>query len=183
MRKIGIILALCLLAPLTLQATKGPMEQLGQVIDQTAATMTLIAKLANDPLIEPLTITVKVNNGTAYLSGEVDTSLQYDRAMMISRTIPTIEKVDVENLKIKSSQHPLDDAWLTTKIKAKLFKAEYFNHQDIHVWPITVSTKNGKVYVMGEVDSQDQKAKILNIINSIPGIVNFRYDLRIKKTA
>lgn len=179
MRKV-IIVILTLLLPCSLFAVEGPMQKIGQAIDQTATYMIIMSKIAKDPLLNPFDIKVTINNSTAILSGEVDTNLQYDRAMILAMNTEGIENVDVKNLKIKDSKDPFADALVTAKIKLNLFKDKYFKGQDVLVWPITASTYNGTVYVIGEVQSAEQKQRILKVIEDTDGVKAVKQDIRVR---
>lgn len=178
MRKV-FVLILTLLLPWGVFAVEGPMQKIGQAIDQTATYMIIMSKIAKDPLLDPFDIKVTINNGTAILTGEVDTNLQYDRAMMLAMNTEGIDNVDVKNLKIRESKDPFADALITAKIKGNLFKEKYVRGHDVLVWPITASTYNGTVYVIGEVASPEQKQKILKVIENTKGIKALKEDIRV----
>ena len=163
---------------------KGPLEtiggQLDQIITEVADHTYIISKLSEDPLLSPYEIKVVIDeNNIAYISGEVDTDIQYDRAIMIVSSMDKIEDVDTKNFKVKKSDSILDDVSITAKIKGKILKEKYVEGLDISFWPIEIETKNGDVYITGEVKSQNDANNILNIAESIKGVRSVRSDLKV----
>ena len=67
----------------------------------------------------------------------------------------------------KSSEHPVADTWITTKVKAELATTEGIKSGDIDV-----TTKNGLVTLSGVVASKAQREKAVAVAKSIKGVQN-----------
>lgn len=66
-----------------------------------------------------------------------------------------------------SSQQPVEDSWITTKVKADLLVDEQTKGLDINV-----STKNGIVTLAGRLDSRAQVDKAVSIARGIKGVTS-----------
>ena len=64
-----------------------------------------------------------------------------------------------------SSQQPVEDSWITTKVKADLLVDEQTKGLDINV-----STTNGVVTLAGRLDSREQVDKAVSIARAIKGV-------------
>ena len=69
------------------------------------------------------------------------------------------------DMSAKSSQHPVDDTWITTKVKAELIKTPGIKSGDIDV-----TTKNGLVTLSGTVNSKAQVQKAIALTKSVRGV-------------
>ena len=67
----------------------------------------------------------------------------------------------------ESSQHPVEDSWITTKVKADLLVDEQTKGLDINV-----STTNGVVTLAGRLDSRAQVDKAVSIARAIKGVTS-----------
>ncbi|MFD0724687.1 BON domain-containing protein [Lysobacter brunescens] len=65
----------------------------------------------------------------------------------------------------ESSQQPVEDSWITTKVKADLLVDEQTKGLDINV-----STTNGVVTLAGRLDSTVQVDKAVSIARGIKGV-------------
>ncbi|MEN1973412.1 BON domain-containing protein [Luteimonas sp. MJ204] len=65
------------------------------------------------------------------------------------------------------SDQPVDDTWITTKVKASLLADE-----DVAGLQVDVETVNGVVTLSGDVDSQVQVDEALRIASGIEGVTD-----------
>ncbi len=65
----------------------------------------------------------------------------------------------------ESSQQPVEDSWITTKVKADLLVDEQTKGLDINV-----STTNGVVTLAGRLDNAAQVEKAVSIARAIKGV-------------
>jgi hyperosmotically inducible protein len=65
----------------------------------------------------------------------------------------------------ESSQQPVEDSWITTKVKADLLVDDQTKGLDINV-----STTNGVVTLAGRLDSAAQVDKAVSIARAIKGV-------------
>ncbi|MBW2305683.1 MAG: BON domain-containing protein [Deltaproteobacteria bacterium] len=70
----------------------------------------------------------------------------------------------------------IDDATITTKVKAKLLTESILKG-----FAISVQTFEGLVTLIGAVDTAEQKAQAESIARSVSGVVGVNNNLKIKK--
>lgn len=75
----------------------------------------------------------------------------------------------------ESSGEYVDDAAITTKVKAALVKDPIVSALDVHV-----KTYKGMVQLSGFVDSADQKALAENVARSVAGVNSVKNGLLVK---
>ena len=72
---------------------------------------------------------------------------------------------DDTDMSAKSSNQPVTDTWITTKVKAELATTEGIKSGDIDV-----TTKNGLVTLSGVVNSKAQMQKAVALAKSVKGV-------------
>jgi hyperosmotically inducible periplasmic protein len=72
---------------------------------------------------------------------------------------------DATDMSSKSSQQPVTDTWITTKVKAELATTEGIKSGDIDV-----TTKNGLVTLSGLVNSKAQVQKATALTKAVNGV-------------
>lgn len=70
----------------------------------------------------------------------------------------------------------IDDAWITTKVKAMLLKEDALS-----ALKIDVDTKDGVVRLSGQVENSEQVAQAVDIARKMTGVKDVRVDLLLKK--
>tara|TARA_R110002110_G_scaffold415856_3_gene658491 strand:- start:70854 stop:71420 length:567 start_codon:yes stop_codon:yes gene_type:complete len=178
-----LIISLALSSQPIWAKSDGPFEKIGEKLDKTIESTVdytyIVSELANDPLLNPLDIKVKIEGDTAILNGIVATDIQYDRAITIVSSLNKIEDVNTENFKIEKSQSVIDDMATTAKIKGKLIKLKFVNGLDTSLWPLKIETKNGKVFLTGEIKSNADSLEIQKVIRSTKGVSSVHFDIKI----
>lgn len=69
------------------------------------------------------------------------------------------------DMSAKSSQQPVTDTWITTKVKSELATTEGIKSGDI-----SVTTKNGLVTLSGTVNSKAQMQKAVAVAKAVKGV-------------
>jgi len=85
-------------------------------------------------------------------------------SMTLSMASPAL-LADTTDSSSASSNQPVTDTWITTKVKADLATTEGIKSGDI-----TVTTKNGLVTLSGNVASKAQVQKATAIAKSVKGV-------------
>jgi osmotically-inducible protein OsmY len=102
-------------------------------------------------------ISIATYNGEVLLAGQTPTVWQRQKAEHLVRAIPDVKAV-YNLIKIASPSSTLtrvSDAWITSKVKAKLIASE-----DVDATQIKVVTENGTVYLMGVVSPTHAAAAV-----------------------
>lgn len=126
-------------------------------------------------------ISITTYNKEVLLAGQAPSEWQKLKAAQIVKSIPNID--EVHNLiKISSPSSTLtriSDAWLTTKVKAKLIASD-----DLDATQIKVVTENGTVYLMGilKPDEADAAVELASNTDGVLNVVKLFSYMRITKS-
>ena len=91
-----------------------------------------------------------------------------------------VKHVDTSNLKIKDGSQPFADAITTAKIKGLLIREDLFGEKDIASVTTSVETKDGVVYLSGQIDNKDQINNAIEIIKkNIPEVKKVEYNVKV----
>lgn len=151
----------------------------GAEIDDSAITTKVKAALLADEDVKGLDIKVETRKGEVQLSGFVDNQTQIDRAITVTRGVEGVKNVDNKmNLKTSATTigDKIDDAVITTKVKAALLADESIKSLDI-----AAVTRDGEVQLSGFVNNQTQIDQATTVARGVEGVKNVINELSIKK--
>ena len=102
-------------------------------------------------------ISIATMDGEVLLAGQVPMAWQKEKAEAIVRELPDIKQVYnlVTVASPSSALTKISDAWITTKVKAKLIAAD-----DVDATKVKVVTENGNVYLMGIIKPDEADAAV-----------------------
>lgn len=124
------------------------------------------------------TVQVQVSNGVVSLSGQMDSDTDYERAVTLAESVKGVQDVNVDNLTVKGSDRPLNDTYITAKVRGALIREDLFG-TDIPSWTISVETKNAEVFLSGKVDSEAEKQKIKQIAQGVRGVTSVNDQIQV----
>ena len=147
------------LAPFSAFAAEGDMSREISEARQEGSVWTAFALNRH---LNPFAIEVDVENGTALITGTVETSVERDLAEQIALGVDGVSKVDNQlkldpNYEAKASSEPnmaqrFDDATLAATVKSKLLWNSNTEGLDINV-----DAENGKVVLNGSAQTAQAK--------------------------
>lgn len=149
-------------------------------ISDSTITSNIQKDYSQDKLLSPFNIKVTTTNGIVNLSGNLDTDMQYQKAITLAESTEGVEDVKVDNLNVKDSKSPISDTYITAKIDGLLLKGATIGDKDVKFTNVDVETTNGVVYLSGMVDNQAQINNIISIANSVDGVKSVKSDLKVK---
>ncbi|WP_059756134.1 BON domain-containing protein [Thiobacillus denitrificans] len=103
----------------------------------------------------------------AFHDADINRDLQLDTDELVNAS--------VHNERILSGKY-IEDAWITTKVKAMLLKNDIVKGLSVNV-----ETTQSTVQLSGWVDSVAQIAEVENVTRNIEGVKHVRNDLLIKR--
>ena len=156
-----------------------------QPVDDTWITTKVKAKMVKDKNVRAANINVKTVNGEVELTGTARTRSEKARAASLARSIKGVQTVrnDIEVVPSQvgttrdtrgdreivadrpRSDQPVDDSWITTKVKAKMVE-----DKRVHASTISVKTVNGVVELTGTAKSTDEASRAASLARSIKGV-------------
>lgn len=140
-------------------------------VSDAAITLQVKAKIAADKNLSVFSNEVStVNDGVVVLSGTVDSETDAEALVQLAESVDGVRDVDTENLKVKESLHPMDDAYITAKVKGLFIQEELFSDKEVAAMPVSVETNNGIVHLSGTVDSETQIKNAVKIAETVKGV-------------
>ncbi len=150
------------------------------MMQDTAITTAIKAKLATDEVVSASDVKVETNNGVVVLTGDVKSKLAAAAAIDIASSVQNVIDIDASGLLIKGSSQPLADTIITSKIKARYAQEKVFGDKPINVLGIHVETNDGEVTLRGEVENTDQIENAKRFAENVKGVRVVRSDLKVK---
>lgn len=136
---------------------------IGSMVDDSVISTTVKSKMIADEFVKARHIDVDVLNGVVFLVGVVESSSQMRMAADIARSVDGVVRVQNQLLVGKTSAgQVLNDTILTSKIRTELLK-----DPDIRSTNIDVDTINNVITLTGIVGSQNEKNKVLGIVDRL----------------
>jgi osmotically-inducible protein OsmY len=168
----------CALAVLAVTALACSSSQpIGEQFDDAAVVAKIKGKFAFDPEINPFNIDVDVREAIVTLSGRVDDEATRAEAVKLARDTDGVKRV-VDRIEVaplgRSAGRVLDDAVLTTEIKAKLA-----TDRDLDAFSIDVDTRSGVVTLSGRVATAELREKAEGLATGIRGVERVINDLEV----
>ena len=142
--------------------------------DDLKAEKQVQAQIQNDPDLKDNTIDVWISHGAATLTGTVDTTAERAKAARITRA-EGVARVD-NQLKVasKNSEGAASDEAVTANLSAQYQRDDTLRHTDIGV-----TTTNGVVILNGNVQSDDERRRAIDIARRTSGVKQVNDRLRV----
>jgi hyperosmotically inducible periplasmic protein len=163
---------LLLISPIALNATELNADRL----DDPTITALVVQKLTSDPILKQYAFQVSTLNGRVSLAADLTTEEQYANAVTLAGSVKDVVAVDGSQINITFLRGESEDVTLTARIKANLMQAGIFSGAHI-AWPIRIESEDGNVYVTGRVSTNEDKARVLQIIQSTDGVLSVDEDI------
>ena len=110
------------------------------------------------------------------LQGTVDSDTQWSSVIERAESIIGVVDINVNGLMIKDGTQPMADALITAKVKGLLIREELFGEKDVASIDTNIETKDGIVYISGNVDDQAQIDNAIEIIKkALPEVKAVEY--------
>lgn len=136
----------------------------------SAITSNIKNKIAMDPSVSNLNISINTNKGVVKLSGATDTDNQAATLVQIAQATDGVSDVDTSDLKATESAQPFTDTVITAKVKGLFVAKRLFGKSDVPVMSINVETKDGVVYLTGTANDKIQASNAAKIAQSVKGV-------------
>jgi len=135
--------------------------------------------------LNPFTIDVNVSGGEVTLTGTVGNDIESDLAGELAKGVKGVKKVDNKlktspeaqrNTEQSSFMHFVEDANITARVKSRLLL-----DPNTHGLKIHITTKNGVVFLAGELSSDIEAELVRQIARNTKGVVDIEDKLTITK--
>ena len=163
-------------------------------IDDSVITTKIKGKFIGDKKLRTDNIEIKTLNGDVDLFGTAKSRGNAKHAVALARQVKGVKsvkneiqitppetaaagdkKMDKERTADKRrSDQPVDDTWITTKVKGKLVEDLHTSAASIHV-----KTLNGVVALTGTAKSMDESSKAAKLAGNIKGVKSVTNDIKV----
>lgn len=144
-------------------------------VDDTAIKAAVKTKITADPETNPFEIKVDVNEGVVQLTGTVDEQIDRTTAARLARNTAGVVRVENEiEVGPKTAGEMLDDATITTRVKAKIVADPTLNPFNIQV-----TTEDAVVYLTGRVATVADKNRAHDVAHSVSGVEAVKNNLEV----
>ncbi len=140
------------------------------IIDDAKITVQVKAALAKEKGIPSGEIRVGTVSGVVHLQGTLASKNQASSVVEVVTSIPGVNDVNTSKLEVPDSEHPLVDAYITAKVKGAYLKEKLFRSKEVASMAVKVETKDGVVYLSGNVDNKELEQKAINLAKKIEGV-------------
>ena len=148
--------------------------------DDAAISRTLKSLINKSKNLSKLSIKFTVEKGVVKYTGTADSDTQVTTLIEYGESIIGVKDVDTSDLKIKDGSQPFADAIITAKIKGLLIREDLFGEKDIASVTTSVETKDGVVYLSGQIENKDQINNAIEIIKkNIPEVKSVEYNVKV----
>lgn len=152
------------------------------VVSDPTINSNVKSKISADSSLSGASIDVATSKGVVSLSGNVDTDTQATKATELAESTEGVQDVDTSNLTVKGSQHPLTDAYITSKVKGMFIQQKLFGDKDVAAMTIKVETQDGVVSLSGNADNQDQIDNAIKIAKAVVGVKDVKSSVNISNS-
>jgi hyperosmotically inducible periplasmic protein len=166
-----------------------------QPVSDSVITTKVKALYAKDKDVSFRTVEVKTVNGVVHLGGTAKSKQEADKAESMARDVEGVKSVKNEirvaaasapekmpakdrPATAKGSDQPIDDAVITTKVKARLVKDKQVRARDIEV-----KTVNGVVELTGTARTKGEASKAASIARKVKGVKSVKNDIQVAAAA
>jgi hyperosmotically inducible protein len=139
-------------------------------VNDVSIQQDIASKIAGDKTTSGLDVTVESRGGVVFLTGTTPTDTEASAVVEIASSTPGVTDVDTSNLKTIKSEHPLNDAFITAKVKGEFIKNKLFGDHPAPVMSVTVETKNGVVFLTGTAETQQQAENAVHLAKAVKGV-------------
>jgi hyperosmotically inducible protein len=159
--------------------SKGHEKMIASTPKEDAVVTKAIEKLIKkSATLSNLDVKVSTSKGVVSLEGTVDADTQFSRLVELAESVNGVADVNTSNLKVKGSDQPVADTITTAKVRGILIREALFGEKDVEAIKTAVETKNGVVYLSGEIDNKQQIDNAVELIKkSLPEVKKIEYSV------
>jgi hyperosmotically inducible protein len=125
-------------------------------------------------------VMVTVTAGVVYLTGQLPSDTDYEKVITLTESVKGVSDVNVDKLTVKDSSSPLHDTYITAKAKGALIQADLMG-ADIPSWTVTVETKDGQVFLSGNMATEQEKQKVIETVKKVKGVIKVNDKITVGK--
>jgi len=150
------------------------------VVEDTAITTSVKAKLLLEKDIPSTNIEVTTKDNEVFLKGTVATSLQADKAIELAASLKDVIDVDCTDLIVEGSTSSATDSLITAKVKGKI--TQLFENDKIESgYSLITETSNKEVHIHGTVAKSSDIGTIEDVVRKIKYVDNVKTNIQVNE--
>lgn len=138
--------------------------------DDAAIQQNIVSKIAADNTVSGNGIEVRSDDGVVSLNGTARSDQDASKIVEIAAATPGVKEVNTSDLKTPKSDHPVDDSYITAKVKGEFIKNKLFGDHPAPVMSVSVETENGVVSLTGTAETKQQAENAVRLAQSVKGV-------------
>jgi len=166
--KVGLFLICSLLFSVSAMANAIGTTQ--RVIKDSAITTAVKGKYIKERSLDSFDINVKTQKGVVYLSGEVNTDEQFNKAVSLATATNGVKQVDAADLRIKKGRLTRADLTIVASIEGNLLRHNLTERNKIDIDNVTIKSREQEVYLTGQMKSKKEKNQLLRIVKKTDNV-------------
>ena len=159
-------------------ASTSKQEGTGEYIDDSVITTKVKGAILQESSLKSSEINVETFKGVVQLSGFVNSQADINKAIEVTRSVKGVKSV-TNSMRIKQESSSagayIDDAAITTKVKAAILQESSLKSSEINV-----ETFKGVVQLSGFVNSQADINKAVEVTRNVKGVKSVTNSMRLK---
>ena len=155
------------------------LDKTSSIAEDAKITLQVKSKLALEKSIPSGKINVETYDGIVVLKGNLDFAEQASKAVEVAVAVEGVRNVNTSHLEVHGSNQPLTDIYITSKVKGLFLKEKLFGGKSTIDLGIKVETKDGVVYLSGEVDSEALEKNAMKLVRQVEGVTNVISNIKI----
>ncbi len=185
--------ALCVVALMTLSLpvlAENSSKDMTNTMKDTVITTKVKSALAASDVTHSLNISVETNNGIVTLGGTTKSDTEAAMAIQIAESTADVVEVNTDKLMVSNDSSNSDtnkqliaDSYITAKVKGTFIRNNInltSGTENVPVARTAVETKQGVVYLSGNVDHQSQIELAVKLAKSVSGVKDVVSDIKVK---
>lgn len=182
-KKICVVALMAISLPVLAESSSKDMTN---AMKDTVITTKIKSNLAASDVTHSLNISVETNNGVVTLGGTTKSDAEATMAVQIAESTDGVVDVNTSNLMVSDdsgnsdAKQLLADSYITAKVKGMFMRNDVTSGtENIPVTRINVETKQGVVYLTGDVDHQSQNKLAVKLAKSVQGVKDVVSNLKV----
>ncbi len=151
-------------------ASANELRNIEQNLSDTMITTKIKTKIAKNKNLNPLKISVSTKDGMVTLCGYAKNNQAFVDTLRIATATEGVKGVNTSHLEIRHVNSSVVDAYITAKVEAAVLEAKVLDDESIPLVGINAQTKNGTVYLTGQLKSNQSIQAILKRVNHVQGV-------------
>lgn len=155
-------------------------NNLATYITDTGITTYLNTKISQDQALAANHLAIQTQSGIVIMAGNVVSEKDAGAIIQLATSILGVKDVNTSHLTIASGAPIPPDLVLTAKVRGRLARDKFYGSNGLpNITNIGVESKNGVVYLYGNVETNNQAQALITSVQGVPGVISVQSKVQI----